>query len=58
VRIILAALDAVFYAVVWVGCVVLALSVGWQLALIVGGLLGLLAIGLVEGLTVRRKAGK
>lgn len=42
------ALDAAFALAVVVGAVALSLEVCWQLAAIVGGLLGLLAMAAVE----------
>ncbi|HRY87192.1 MAG TPA: hypothetical protein P5305_04835 [Rubrivivax sp.] len=42
------ALDAVFACAVVAGCVSLALSVCWEVAAIVGGLLGLFAVAVTE----------
>jgi hypothetical protein len=48
VRRILAAVDVLFALAVWGGATAIALSVCWQLALIIGGLLGLLATAIAE----------
>jgi hypothetical protein len=43
-----AALDAAFALAVWAGAVLLSLHLCWELALLVGGLFGLLAVYLGE----------